>query len=174
MGHVKRDSITCQLLQAVELLHQEGFAHMDIKPDNICYKVETNQLKLLDFEDAVHKSCPKFTYCGSMPYAAPRMVRKQIKHEMEFGLSCDCWSLMVTCLSLVSGAMPFPDSCLRSNLLCECAPLYSMFDSWVEYLRDQLQQHLSSATPLPTVSKLVSVYEDMTSGDCTCKRKKSD
>lgn len=38
-----------QIVQAVELLHNLGICHRDLKPDNLLYNSKTGNVKLMDF-----------------------------------------------------------------------------------------------------------------------------
>lgn len=42
-------SVTSQIINGVEYLHNKNIAHMDLKPENILYNVESKQLKIIDF-----------------------------------------------------------------------------------------------------------------------------
>ena len=38
-----------QIVQAVEILHENGICHRDLKPDNCLYNSKTGNIKLMDF-----------------------------------------------------------------------------------------------------------------------------
>ena len=38
-----------QIVQAVEILHEHGICHRDLKPDNLLYNSKTGNIKLMDF-----------------------------------------------------------------------------------------------------------------------------
>ena len=155
------DSVMKQLIWTITILHKAGIAHMDIKPDNVTYDVENDRIVLLDFEEAVHKSAPKFVYCGSPMYIAPMMMKREITHSMDFGYQCDSWSLMVTCLTIACKNMPFPQSCICKDNLEDCSAIYPYFTEWVKYLKKHICSHLADRTQLPTVVDLKTAYENL-------------
>lgn len=106
--------IVKHLFQTVELLHELGIAHRDIKIDNIIIPPgSTGDAVLVDFgystffkyedEDGVevkvmHKDC-----CGSLHYAAPELF-----HGAKYDSSkADVWALGVVLFCMLTGAFPF-------------------------------------------------------------------
>jgi calcium/calmodulin-dependent protein kinase I len=38
-----------QIVQAIEIIHEHGICHRDLKPDNLLYNSKTGSVKLMDF-----------------------------------------------------------------------------------------------------------------------------
>eukprot|EP00913_Durusdinium_trenchii_P006893 g6484.t1 len=108
-----------ELVQAIDAIHQCGFIHRDLKPDNLVLTAQ-GHLKLLDFglctpqidQDNSYQGLPPAfqekpgrdalrTACGTPQYMAP---------EMFLGRACaasDLWALGVISYECLSGSLPF-------------------------------------------------------------------
>ena len=97
-----------QLLEAIAYMHEEGVAHLDLKPDNILYS-RRDGVKVGDF------GLSQFMYQTTnipnlirndgiidMPHAAPERARYR---ELD-GSSADVWSLALTMAELLTGDSP--------------------------------------------------------------------
>lgn len=95
-----------RLLQAVKVLHDQGIAHRDIKPQNLLLQSQDNDfdIKLCDFGFAQRVHTPEsLTQCiGSPPYVAPEIL-KNIPHDERV----DLWSVGITSFVLLVGYSPF-------------------------------------------------------------------
>lgn len=96
-----------QLLKALCYLHTKGYAHRDLKLDNILLDDKFN-LKIVDFGF----SCPLkghngkgfgSSYVGTPSYMAPEIIRT----EKYNGEDVDLFAAAVCIFALVSGAFPF-------------------------------------------------------------------
>ena len=86
-------TITQELLEAVEYLHQRQIAHNDLKPSNILITSNGNHVKLIDFGLADTDSWAILKLKGGTPtYAAPEL---QKQHEGTGGQVSDIYSLGV-------------------------------------------------------------------------------
>ena len=64
------------LINTVAYLHKNQIFHRDIKLANIMYY--NNEAKLIDFGLAIHNpSLPLYSLCGTLPYMAPEMIKRQ-------------------------------------------------------------------------------------------------
>jgi WD40 repeat protein len=92
------------ILLTLEYIHQLGFIHRDIKPDNIIRQTDNRQLYLVDFgaaKIATTNPQQQGTTIGTPEFMAP---------EQGWGSAypaSDLYSLGVTCLNLLTGISPF-------------------------------------------------------------------
>ncbi|XP_058380810.1 maternal embryonic leucine zipper kinase-like [Diceros bicornis minor] len=67
-----------QIAAAVAYMHSQGYAHRDLKPENLLFD-EYHKLKLIDFGLCVkpkgNKDYHLQTCCGSLAYAAPKLIQ---------------------------------------------------------------------------------------------------
>jgi serine/threonine protein kinase len=94
-----------QVIDALIACHQQGIAHLDIKPQNILLD-KLGRAKLCDFGLAsrVDIGCLSEQFKGSIAFLAPEILRKQ--HYDPF--KADVWSLGVTFYVCASGHLPWP------------------------------------------------------------------
>jgi serine/threonine protein kinase len=97
-----------QMLIGLKVLHDAHVVHRDLKPENVLLaKSPTGGLtvKLSDFGLAGIFSGNKLkTYCGTVAYAAPEIIR-----NIPYDPSIDIWSLGCIVFVLLSGGQPFYD-----------------------------------------------------------------
>jgi serine/threonine protein kinase len=92
------------ILPTLDYIHQRGFIHRDVKPENIIRRADNRQLYLVDFGAAkVATTDPQMqgTTIGTPEFMSP---------EQGWGRaypSSDLYSLGVTCLHLLTGVSPF-------------------------------------------------------------------
>ncbi|KAK6361919.1 hypothetical protein TWF730_005627 [Orbilia blumenaviensis] len=98
--------IFAQLVGAVAYVHQKNCVHRDLKLENIMLDRHEN-VKLCDFGFTrdYEKHRPLQTFCGTVCYSAPEMV----KGEKYLGQAVDVWSLGVILYALLCGELPFDE-----------------------------------------------------------------
>lgn len=92
-----------ELMSAIEHLHENGYAHRDIKLDNILL-THDNHIKITDFgmSKASDSNSPLTTLCGSVEYCAP-----EILHDKPYNEKVDIWSAGVVLYAMVFGRFPW-------------------------------------------------------------------
>jgi serine/threonine-protein kinase len=115
--------LTCQICEALAVVHEEGLVHRDIKPDNIFLHKEKDKeeemVKLLDFGIA-RPTAAKATMLtnygrvmGTPEYMSPEQCRGPTPQQYERGEShldgrSDIYSLGVLLYQCLTGDVPFP------------------------------------------------------------------
>ena len=94
----------CQILHAVEAIHQKKICHRDIKPENLLF-TSNKILKLIDFGLSNEYENLLSTPCGSPCYASPEIILG----ENYDGLSIDLWACGVILFAMLCGYLPFDD-----------------------------------------------------------------
>ena len=95
--------ITRQILEAVAYLHSEGICHRDIKPDNLVVDLDTNKVKLIDFNTATKITVGSYLNeiqggTGLRMWSAP-----ETRRELFYSAKCDLWSVGCILYYLLSG-----------------------------------------------------------------------
>lgn len=87
-------------------MHSMGVCHRDIKPDNIMYCPETQELRLVDFEIArmlkySNQQFELYTKTGTPNYRAPETFKAVYSEKV------DVWAIGVIAYQIFTGLLPF-------------------------------------------------------------------
>ncbi|KAK0429023.1 hypothetical protein QR680_011141 [Steinernema hermaphroditum] len=105
-----RHTIGCQLISAVAFIHDSGFVHGDLKPDNVVFS-GPETVKICDFGVARPirrrngKEIKSSTYQGTRMYFTPEKWNR----KFTFGTKDDVWALGFVILNMAIGAVPWTE-----------------------------------------------------------------
>jgi serine/threonine protein kinase len=97
--------IAKQLLDALGKCHEEGIAHLDIKPTNILFTSD-GRVRLSDFGCSQGIALDDL-FSGSKPYMAPEIICKMQGYDI---FMADIWSLGVTFYFMATARLPWKSS----------------------------------------------------------------
>jgi serine/threonine protein kinase len=98
--------LAAHVAAALHYMHEEGWVHLDVKPDNIVMGVPP---RLIDLSIActVENAARITGSIGTDPYMAPEQCAPE-RFPGEIGPPADVWGLGATLYHAVSGSRPFP------------------------------------------------------------------
>ncbi len=106
-------TLFAQLVEAIKTIHDHGFCHRDVKPENAV--VGKEGLKLIDFGLAKGLESANTRAIGTPDYMAPELLDKtdadgNPKREKYDATACDVWSAGVFLYIMLTGRYPFQSS----------------------------------------------------------------
>lgn len=106
-SHSDAHCLFTQVLQAVLDLHDSGYAHRDLKPDNVLVSAD-GRAKIIDLGEAVLLEGNATSLTGTPPYIAPEIY---VNHEIGYdAAAADLWSLGMLLLRLYLEEDPWDHS----------------------------------------------------------------
>ena len=104
--------IVAQVAEALEVAHQSGVAHQDLKPANLILKNDAETVVITDFgisatlRDGLIQTAGN-RVAGTLYFLAPEQVEAMDSEGAEFGPQVDIWALGVTVYYLLARTYPF-------------------------------------------------------------------
>jgi serine/threonine protein kinase len=109
-----------QLVEALRMIHDNGFCHRDVKPENVIVCADGN-LKLIDFGLAKGVESAKTRAIGTPDYMAPELLAKsdddgnavETRYDAK---AVDVWASGVMLYIMLTGRYPFQDPQRPNNV----------------------------------------------------------
>jgi serine/threonine protein kinase len=81
-----------QILRGVERIHERGYIHCDLKPDNILVN-KKGIVKITDFGSATEAGVPTQPDKGDILYRAPEILERANDERCDFSQASDIWAI---------------------------------------------------------------------------------
>jgi serine/threonine-protein kinase len=107
--------IAGEIARALEVAHEEGVVHRDLKPDNVIVTARERAVKVLDFGIAKMLAAgdgapdPAMTVAGAMLGTPMYMSPEAAARRGEVGPAADLYSLGVMLFEMLAGRLPFEE-----------------------------------------------------------------
>jgi serine/threonine protein kinase len=106
IGEQESLEILLQIVNGIDAVHKAGFAHNDLKPENIIYNMETKTAHIIDFglSSEVGPDGNVTECCGSPYYMSPEVITGRKRHN---AFLSDIWSLGLIFYFMLVGNLPW-------------------------------------------------------------------
>ena len=103
-------SIFVDFINGMKYLHENEIVHRDLKCENLLLG-KNYKLMIADLGFVTREMGRLTTYCGSIAYVSPEVLRKQPYH----GKPADVWSMGIILYAMLFGKLPFKEPDLVSK-----------------------------------------------------------
>lgn len=125
----------------VKQIHQKGYAHRDIKLENVIYNPRIKQIRIIDFGLICSSACKN--NAGTPLYIPPELFKPNTPDSLQVSQAHDIWSLGVLFYVIANQRYPYPQ--------------YSNTEAVLKNIRDAKINKSNYVYPLPSTDVSPSV-----------------
>ena len=130
-----------ELCKGLACAHAAGILHRDLKPSNVLITPDGRPM-LLDFNLSSDAQLNDLRIGGTLPYAAPELLRAIFKepggHICTVDERCDVYSLGVVMYELLSGSLPFGTGVVAETAEASVAAILEQREAGAAPLRERV------------------------------------